>query len=173
VKGANFQQLQEVEVLALYNESCTCNYISARFARDQLHIPSSELGHDADRHCVLVWVCEGLGRYEQRAVFLIAPNADFDLLFGQEDDFNSRNEVSTCGIESEALSEEFPRRKPRKSFQGGINDEFLLPVEPSNTSTDDLAGRFRMSSLADIKTQLPIQLDSTLERNSCTRSNRL
>jgi hypothetical protein len=165
VKGANFQQPREVEALALYNESCRCNYISARFARDQLQILSSEPSDDIDGDCALVWVCEGLGRYEQRSVFWIAPDADFDLLFGREDDFNSQSDEGSqfdCGIESGILSQELPRKEPRKSFQGGINDEYLLPVERSKAS--DLAGRSRMPSLAEIKIQLAAQLDCSLER---------
>jgi hypothetical protein len=162
VKGADYQQPREVEALALYNEACTCNYISRRFARDQLQVQTNEPSDDGD--CTLVWACEGLGRYEQRTVFWIAPDADFDLLFGREDDFNNRSESNqfNCGIQSGILSKEFPRREPPKSFQGGINDEFLLPVERSNTF--DPAGRSRMPSLAEIKKQLAAQLGCSLER---------
>jgi len=165
VKGADFKQPREVEALALYNESCRCNYISARFARDQLHILSSEPKDDIDGDFTLVWVCEGLGRYEQRSVFWIAPDADFDLLFGREDDFNSQSDEGSqfdCGIESGILSQELPRKEPRKSFQGGINDEYLLPVERLKAS--DLAEQSRMPSLAEIKIQLATQLDCSPER---------
>jgi hypothetical protein len=162
VKGADYQQPREVEALALYNEACTCNYISRRFATDQLQVQTNESCDDGD--CVLVWACKGLGRYEQQTVFWIAPNADFDLLFGREDDFNNQSESNqfNCGIQSGILSKEFPRREPPKSFQGGINDEFLLPVERSNTS--DSAGRSRMPSLAEIKSQLAAQLGCSPER---------
>jgi hypothetical protein len=162
VKGADYQQPHEVEALALYNEACTCNYISRRFARDQLQVQTTEPSDDGD--CVLVWACERLGRYEQRTVFWIAPDADFDLLFGREDDCINRSESNQfdSGIESGILSKEFPRREPPKSFQGGINDEFLLPVERSNTFNS--AGKSRMPSLAEIKKQLAAQLGCSPER---------
>jgi hypothetical protein len=150
-------------VLALYNESCSCNYISARFVREELQMDETE------GDLVLVWVCKGLGRYEQRSVFWIAPNADFDLLFGQEDEFNSRHQEETqfnYGIESGILSKDLSstkqRKEPRKSFQGGINDEFLLPVERSSTRRS--TGKSPMPSLAEIKIQLAAQLDCSSER---------
>lgn len=164
VTGNDYKQPRNVEALALYNESCTCNYISARFARDQLQI-LDEPGKDIESDCTLVWVCKSLGRYKQRSIFWIAPNADFDLLFGEEDEFNTRSHEDSqfnLGIESGILSEVFPEMKPRKSFQGGINDEFLLPVERLNAG--DSSRRSQMPSLADIKVQLAAQLDCTLER---------
>jgi hypothetical protein len=108
VKGADYQHPHEVEALALYNEACTYNYISRRFARDQLQTQPNEPSDDGD--CTLVWACEGLRRYEQRTVFWIAPDADFDLLFGPEDNLNTQSESNQfdCGIESGILSKEFP-----------------------------------------------------------------
>jgi hypothetical protein len=104
-----------------------------------------------------------LGRYQQRTVFWIARDADFDLLFGYEQNQNTtghQNQQFQNGINNGTLKTELPRWK---SFQGGIKDDFLLPVERV-ADGDYLSGSPRMPSLADIKGQLAVQLSSSSER---------
>jgi hypothetical protein len=161
IKGEDYQGLEDVETVALYNESCNDNYISARFARSLLQNLGRDID-DIDGDFTLVWVCEALGRYQQRNVFWIAKEAHFDLLFGYEKDFNipkNQDNQFQCGINNGTLKTEFPR----KSFQGGILEDYLLPMGTSSGSFDGNLG-FRMPSLVDIKIQLAAQLASSPER---------
>jgi hypothetical protein len=161
IKGEDYQGLEDVETVALYNESCNYNYISARFARYLLRNLGRDID-DIDGDFTLLWVCEALGRYQQRNVFWIAKEAHFDLLFGYEKDFNipkHQDNQFQCGINNGTLKMEFPR----KSFQGGILEDYLLPMGTSSDGFDGNLG-FRMPSLVDIKIQLAAQLASSPER---------
>jgi hypothetical protein len=147
--------------VALYNESCNYNYISARFAQYLLRNLGRDID-DVDGDFTLVWVCEALGRYQQRNIFWIAKEAHFDLLFGYEKDFNTpenQDNQFQCGINNGTLKMEFPR----KSFQGGIQEDYLLPMGTSSNGFDGNLG-FRMPSLVDIKLQLAAQFASSPER---------
>jgi hypothetical protein len=163
VQGASYQHAEQIETVALFNESCNRNYVSSQFAKNRLRILDNSTEEDVDGDCWLVWVCEGLGRYQQRTVFWIAKDADFDLLFGYEQNQNTsdhQNQQFQNGINNGTLTTELPRWK---SFQGGIKDDFLLPVGRVPDG-DYLSGSPRMPSLADIKGQLAVQLGSSSER---------
>jgi len=163
VRGASYQHAEQIETVALFNESCNRNYISSQFAKNRLRILDNNVEEDVDGDCWLVWVCEGLGRYQQRTVFWIAKDADFDLLFGCEQNQNTpdhQNQQFQNGINNGTLKTELPRWK---SFQGGIKDDFLLPVGWV-ADEDYLSENPRMPSLADIKGQLAVQLGSSSER---------
>jgi hypothetical protein len=163
VQGASYQHAEPIETVALFNESCNRNYVSSQFAKNRLRILNNNTEEDVDGDCWLVWVCEGLGRYQQRTVFWIAKDADFDLLFGYEQNQNTpnhQNQQFQNGINNGTLKTELPRWK---SFQGGIKDDFLLPVGRV-ADEDYLSGSPRMPSLADIN-QLVVQLGSSSERN--------
>lgn len=163
IKGADYPGTAEVETIALHNESCPYNFISARFARS-LRIPGCDVGDDIDGDISLVWVCEALGRYHQRSVFWIIQGVDWDLLFGFEEDYNTpenRDNQFQCGINNGSLKMEYPR----KSFQVGIEDDYLLPVGHSKGAYQYRIGAgIRMPTLADIKIQLAAPLTSSLER---------
>jgi hypothetical protein len=161
VPGASYQHDEQIETVALFNESCNRNYVSSQFATDRLRILDNNTEDKADGDCRLVWVCEGLGRYQQRTVFWIAKDADFDLLFGYEKDQNTpdhQDQQFQNGITNGTLKTEL-----WKSFQGGIKDDYLLPVGRV-ADGDRPSGGPRMPSLADIKSQLAVQLDSSSER---------
>jgi hypothetical protein len=163
VQGASYQHAEQIETVALFNESCNRNYVSSQFAKNRLRILDNNTEEDLDGDCWLVWVCEGLGRYQQRTVFWIAKDADFDLLFGYEQNQNTpdhQNQQFQNGINNGTLKTELPGWK---SFQGGIKDDFLLPVGRV-ADGDYLSGSPRMPSLADIKGQLAVQLGSSAER---------
>jgi hypothetical protein len=162
VQGASYQHAEQIETVALFNESCNRNYVSSQFAKNRLRILNNNTEEDVDGDCWLVWVCEGLGRYQQRTVFWIAKDADFDLLFGYEQNQNTpdhQNQQFQNGINNGTLKTELPRWK---SFQGGIKDDFLLPVGRVGDE-NYLSGSPRMPSLADIN-QLVVQLGSSSER---------
>jgi len=162
VQGASYQHAEQIETVALFNESCNRNYVSSQFAKNRLRILNNNTEEDVDGDCRLVWVCEGLGRYQQRTVFWIAKDADFDLLFGYEQNQNTpdhQNQQFQNGINNGTLKTELPRWK---SFQGGIKDDFLLPVGRV-ADENYLSGSPRMPSLADIN-QLVVQLGSSSER---------
>ncbi|KAG9245802.1 hypothetical protein BJ878DRAFT_478899 [Calycina marina] len=161
VPGEDYKEPDTIDALALYNESCTYNFISGKFAKDYLHIEGTEVDND----CSLVWACDGLGRYAQHTIFWIAPHAtDFDILFGIQEDSNSRKcerDQFQNGITRGILSTQDPRVDPMlEVFRGGIKDEFLLPVGHGNSSP----GKYPMPTLAEIKVQLAAQLGSTLQR---------
>jgi hypothetical protein len=163
VQGASYRHAEQIETVALFNESCNRNYISSKFAKNRLRILDNNREEDVDSDCWLVWVCEGLGRYQQRTVFWIAKDADFDLLFGYEQNQNThdhQHQQFQNGINNGTLKTELPRWK---SFQGGIKDDFLLPVGWV-ADGNYLSGSPRMPSLADIKGQLADQLGSSSER---------
>ncbi|CZR67326.1 uncharacterized protein PAC_17225 [Phialocephala subalpina] len=148
--GEDYHGRDNVDVLALYNESCNYNYISAKFARRLRIIGDTYV----DRDLKLVWACKRLGRYQQRSVFWIAKHADFDLLFGQEKEANVlefQDSQFQRGIQNGILS---------TSFEEGIRVDCLWRVEHStNDSNSDRA--HEMPSLADIQNQLAVELDST------------
>ncbi|PMD43711.1 hypothetical protein L207DRAFT_510217 [Hyaloscypha variabilis F] len=161
VQGASYQHPEQIETVALFNESCNRNYISSKFAKNRLQILDDNTEEDVDGDCWLVWVCEGLGRYQQRTVFWIAQDADFDLLFGYEQNQNTldhQNQQFQNGINNGTLKTDL---RGWKSFQGGIKDDFLLPVGRA-ADGDYLSGS--PPSLADIKGQLAVQLGSSSER---------
>ena len=84
------------------------------------------------------------------------------MLFGYEKDFNTpknQDNQFQCGINNGTLKMEYPR----KSFQGGILEDYLLPMGTSSSGFDGNLG-FRMPSLVDIKIQLAAQLASSPER---------
>ena len=162
MQGASYQHAEQIETVALFNESCNRNYVSSQFAKNRLRILNNNTEEDVDGDCRLVWVCEGLGRYQQRTVFWIAKDADFNLLFGYEQNQNTpdhQNQQFQNGINNGTLKTELPRWK---SFQGGIKDDFLLPVGRV-ADENYLSGSPRMPSLADIN-QLVVQLGSSSER---------
>lgn len=164
---SDYNEKDDIETVALYNESCNLNYISARFAREKLHILDPSSKDECDK--TLVWVCRGLGRYEQRTVFLIAPNADFDLLFGYEEDFNvmpDQDDQFQRGIAKNVLS----KNPPRVSFKTGVDAGFMLPLQQS-ASTSESLGRHRIPTLAEINEQLA-QLDSSQTRKQAHRLKR-
>lgn len=106
MQGASYQHAEQIETVALFNESCNRNYVSSQFAKNRLRILNNNTEKDVDGDCWLVWVCEGLGRYQQRTVFWIAKDADFDLLFGYEQNQNTPDHQN-------------------QQFQNGINNGIL------------------------------------------------
>jgi hypothetical protein len=145
------------KVLALYNASCKHNYISGWFVEyakknQLLDSPNSDEHRDV---VTLVWRCAGLGRlgrYRQRTMFEVAPKADFDILFGPEENTNSSS--SKADQFDKGIQEGHMTRKiPKISFESGIDSGFLVPVKQSSPDSTDSEGN-PAPTLAEIKAQL-------------------
>jgi hypothetical protein len=181
VGGASCNLTQEIEVQALYNDTCNYNYVSARFA--EIHLGMKKSDGDASEaqlegDCTLIWQCSGLSRYKQRTVFWIVPDAKFDLIFGHDDeDFNPRFKTNRDqfrqGVRSGFLKKG-PAPAGKRSFQGafaGFDQYFRRTnaVEPPKTADSSSANDIALKpcpvfTLAEIQEQIAEQLACSEER---------
>jgi hypothetical protein len=149
-RGSDSRQTPDVvPALALFNASGEHSWISKRFA-EKLGINarnrSAEAGGPTES-VKLDWKCPALGRYVQRTVFMIAPLANFDVLFAEQRDENSRpseRDQFQRGIQKGLL---------KRVVQKGIADGTMLRVvqNPSGESPNTVPV---MPTLAQLEAQL-------------------
>ena len=152
VKGRYSDSQQTTDVvpaLALFNAASEHSWISKRFA-EKLGIithDGSVEGRGTTESVKLDWKCSALGRYVQRTVFMIAPLANFDVLFAEQRDENSRpsqRDQFQQGIQKGLL---------KRVAEKGIADGTMLRVvqNPSGESSDTAQ---IMPTLAQLEAQL-------------------
>ncbi|KAM3066542.1 hypothetical protein ACMFMG_002256 [Clarireedia jacksonii] len=181
VGAASCNLTQEIEVQALYNDTCNYNYVSARFA--QIHLGMKKSDGDTtegqlEGDCTLIWQCSGLSRYKQRTVFWIVPDAKFDLIFGHDDeDFNPRFKTNRDqfrqGVRSGFLKKG-PATVGKRSFQGAISgfDQYFRrntiverpTIAESSTVNDNALKPCPVFTLEEIQEQISEQLACSEER---------
>jgi hypothetical protein len=177
--GAGTCKRRGLRVLALYNASCERNYISGRFAtyaRNNQLLDMTELKEDSGEIVALIWTCPGLGRlgrYKQRTIFWVAPEAVFDVLFGPEKNFNALPH-HTGQFDEGIKAGQLTREIPPMSFETGVDEGFLLPVNTSTTADDKLPAVL-MPTLTEIQAQLDYnsQKDIEYERMSELNNGRI
>lgn len=128
-------------VIALYNTASKYDFISQRFAKETLRIGARH-EYDTKRdgraeNIALLWSCSGLERYRQKTVFVVAPLADFNVLFG-----GGKEEINQLPDQREIS------RSLKESFQQGIEKGALVPVEQMSEASGSSQAR---SSLADLE----------------------
>jgi hypothetical protein len=149
-RGSDSQQTTDVApALALFNASSEHSWISKRFAEKLGIITCDGSAEDggAMESVKLDWKCPALGRYVQRTVFMIAPLANFDVLFAEQRDENSRpseRDQFQRGIQQGLL---------KRVAEKGIADGTMLRViqNPSGESSDTA---LIMPTLAQLEAQL-------------------
>ena len=159
--AASDEHEQNTPAVALYNAALPRNYISGPFAE--------KLGYKSGsrRTICLVWACKALGRYRQRTVFCVAPDARFDILFGPEDNDNVQQpqlDLFQNGIKSGELKTEFASGKI--SFQKGIEEGIMQRVAQSSASNNQLVETevgFQIWTLAELENQVDTDPQKELE----------
>lgn len=153
VKGSGSDSQQTTDVvpaLALFNASSEHSWISKRFA-ERLGIITQDRGMEDGgftESVKLAWKCPALGRYVQRTVFMIAPLADFDVLFAEQRDENSRPS------ERDQFQRSIQKGLLKRVVQKGIADGTMLRVvqNPSGESADPATPV--MPTIAQLEAQL-------------------
>ncbi|CAG8960311.1 hypothetical protein HYFRA_00012385 [Hymenoscyphus fraxineus] len=107
--GSDLRQTTDVvPAVALFNASSEHSWISKRFAQ-KLGIIQTDgdfVEGQGSQPIKLAWRSKTLGRYIQRTVFMIAPFANFDVLFAEMQEENKRDSEPTFfqrGIEKGAM----------------------------------------------------------------------
>jgi hypothetical protein len=149
--GSDSQQTTDVvPALALFNASSEHSWISKRFA-EKLGIITQDRGTEGGgftESVKLAWKCPALGRYVQRTVFMIALLADFDVLFAEQRDENSRPS------ERDQFQRSIQKGLLKRVVQKGIADGTMLRVvhNPSGGSADPATPV--MPTIAQLEAQL-------------------
>jgi hypothetical protein len=113
----------------------------------------------------LSWRCLGLGPYKQRTTFYIAPNASFDVLFGQETESLQKGKFSWDAAISKGAMKSFKSKKGGESlisstesgkparqssclsFEQGIRNGILIPVDADVDHADEAGLRPSIAEL--------------------------
>jgi hypothetical protein len=112
--------------------------------------------NDSERTISLDWEYKALGRYQQRTVFTIAPEARFRVLFGPENNENGQTQQPDL-FENRIKSGELKTEIPKISFQQGIEEGIMQRVALASASVAELEEEepaAQIFSLAELEPQL-------------------
>jgi hypothetical protein len=158
---------------ALYHRATKHDWVSRRYAQERLHVFDypriSKKGDSETRRAIgkleLRWTCKGLSPFQQRSKFYVAPHADFDVLFGYKTGSSqrARRKLDISGASGTSDRHKVanfragaldglraPDENPADnvSFEKGIRDGILLPVDDEITNDEEALLR---PSLADLE----------------------